>query len=76
MKSITISPDKSLIFICFPISSAASKFVLRAVFSMFLSLIALPELTSIATNASVGFITKYPPDLALLHFQTFLKFPY
>ena len=62
MKSITISPDKSRILICFAISSAASKFVFNAVFSIFDALIDWPELMSIATKASVGFITKYPPD--------------
>ena len=58
MKSITISPDKSLIFICLDISSTASRLVLRAVFSMFASLVDCPELTSIETKASVGLITK------------------
>ncbi len=57
MKSITINPDKSLILICLDISSAASRFVLSAVFSTLNSFIDLPEFTSIDTNASVGFIT-------------------
>ena len=58
MKSTTINPERSRILICFAISIAASKFVFRAVFSMFLSFVAPPEFTSIATNASVGLITK------------------
>ena len=65
MKSTIINPDKSLILICLAISSEASKFVSRAVLSTFFCLIDLPELTSIETKASVGFITKYPPDLSL-----------
>ena len=63
MKSIIINPDKSLIFICLAISSAASRFVSRAVLSTFFCFIELPELISIDTNASVGLITKYPPDV-------------
>ena len=55
-------PDKSLIFICLAISSAASRFVSSAVLSTFFCLIDLPELTSIETKASVGFITRYPPE--------------
>ena len=51
-------PDKSLILICLDISSAASRFESRAVLSIFFCLIDLPELTSIETKASVGFITK------------------
>ena len=58
-----INPDKSLILICLAISSAASKFVSSAVLSTFFCLIELPEFTSIETNASVGLITKYPPEL-------------
>ena len=54
-------PDKSLIFICLAISSAASRLVSSAVLSTFLCLIDLPELTSIETKASVGLMTKYPP---------------
>ena len=57
MKSITISPDKSLIFICLDISSAASRLVLRAGFSIFDSLVDCPEFISIDINASVGLIT-------------------
>ena len=57
-----INPDKSLNFICLAISSAASKFVSRAVLSTFFCLIDFPEFTSIDTNASVGLITKYPPE--------------
>ena len=66
MKSIIINPDKSLILICLDISSAASRFVFKAVFSTFFSFIDLPELISIETKASVGFITKYPPELSLI----------
>ena len=57
-----ISPERSLIFICLAISSAASRFVSRAVLSTFFCLIDLPELTSIETKASVGLMTKYPPE--------------
>ena len=53
MKSITTRPERSLSLACLANSSAASKFVLSAVSSIDLSLVALPELTSIATNASV-----------------------
>ena len=58
MKSIIIKPDKSLILICLDISSAASRLVSSAVFSTFFCLMDFPELTSIETNASVGFITR------------------
>ena len=61
-----IKPDKSLIFICLAISSAASIFVSRAVLSTFFAFIELPEFISIETKASVGLITKYPPDLSLI----------
>ena len=44
MKSIIISPDKSLILICLAICSVASRFVSRAVLSTFFCLIDLPEL--------------------------------
>ena len=53
-----INPDKSLILICLAISSAASRFVSKAVLSTFFCLIELPEFISIETNASVGLITK------------------
>ena len=66
MKSIIIKPDKSLIFICLAISSTASRFVSKAVFSTFFCLIELQELTSIETKASVGFITKYPPEFSFI----------
>ena len=33
--------------------------------SIFFCFIDFPELTSIETKASVGFITKYPPDFNL-----------
>ena len=60
-----MSPERSLILICLEISSAASKLVSKAVLSTFFCLIELPELISIETKASVGFITKYPPDFNL-----------
>ena len=44
------------------ISSAASKFVFKAVSSILRSRVARPEFTSIATKASAWSITKYPPD--------------
>ena len=62
MKSITINPERSLNLACLANSWAASKFVWNAVFSIDLSLVALPEFTSTATRASVWFMTKYPPD--------------
>ena len=62
MKSMIIKPERSLIFICLAISSAASKFVSSAVLSTFFCLIELPEFISIDTKASVGLITKYPPE--------------
>ena len=58
MKSIIIKPDRSLIFICLAISSAASRLVSSAVLSTFFCLIELPEFISIDTRASVGLITK------------------
>ena len=61
-----IKPDKSLILICLAISSAASRFVSKAVFSTFFCLIELPEFISIDTNASVGLITRYPPEFNLI----------
>ena len=57
-----IRPERSLIFICLEISSAASRLVSRAVLSTFFCLIDLPEFTTIETKASVGFITNYPPE--------------
>ena len=65
MKSIIIKPDKSLILICLDISSAASRFVSKAVLSTFFCFIELPEFISIETSASVGLITRYPPDFNL-----------
>ena len=64
IKSITISPPISLNLSCLPISSAASRLVLTAVGSISLSVVDLPELTSMETNASVGDITIEPPDLS------------
>ena len=53
-----IKPDKSLILICLATSSAASRFVANAVLSTFISLVDLPEFTSIETRASVGLMTR------------------
>ena len=53
MKSMTISPARSRNRSWRAISSAASRFVWSAVSSMENSRVALPELTSIATSASV-----------------------
>ena len=44
------------------ISSAASRLVFKAVSSMSLPLVALAELISIDTSASVGSITMAPPE--------------
>ena len=55
-----IKPERSLIFICLAISSAASKLVSKAVLSTFFCLIELPEFISIETRASVGFIAISP----------------
>ena len=49
-------------WICLNISSDASKFVFNAVISIFFSDVDRPEFISILVRASVGFITKYPPD--------------
>ena len=46
---------------CRAISSAASRFVLRAVSSMSAPLVARAELMSMDTSASVGSITMAPP---------------
>ena len=62
MKSITTKPPRSLNLSCLAISTAASKFVFRAVFSIFLSDVFFPEFTSTATSASVVLITIEPPD--------------
>ena len=62
IKSITTRPPKSLNLNCLATSTAASKLVFKAVLSIFLSDVFFPELTSIATNASVVFITIEPPD--------------
>ena len=64
MKSITINPARSRNLNCRATSSAASRFVFSAVFSIEDSLVAFPEFTSTATNASVTPITIYPPDLS------------
>ena len=75
IKSITINPARSLSFACLAISSAASILVARAVFSIFLSFVALPEFTSIATKASVGFMIRYPPDFNVI-FESNILFKY
>ena len=62
MKSITTKPPKSRSRNCRVISSAASKLVFTAVSSISAPLVARPELTSIATNASVWSITMAPPE--------------
>ena len=62
IKSTTTKPPRSLNLSCRAISLAASKLVFRAVFSIFLSDVFLPEFTSIATSASVVLITIDPPD--------------
>ena len=59
---MTTKPPRSLNLNCLAISTAASGLVFRAVFSIFLSVVFLPELTSIATSASVVLITIDPPD--------------
>ena len=41
----------------------ASRLVSSAVLSTFFCFIELPEFISIETNASVGLITKYPPEV-------------
>ena len=61
MKSMTISPPISRSLNCFPISTADSRFVFKAVSSISLPPVALAELISIATNASVWSITIDPP---------------
>ena len=62
MKSITISPPRSLSFTCLPSSLAASKFVLRAVSSISVPLVDLAELISIDVKASPESMTNEPPD--------------
>ncbi len=58
MKSMTISPARSRSRSWRAASSAASMLVLSAVASMLRSRVALPELTSTATSASVWLITR------------------
>ena len=53
MKSITTNPPISLSLSCFPISTADSRLVFKAVSSISLPPVALAELISIATKASV-----------------------
>ena len=65
MKSITTKPPKSLNLNCLATSDAASRLVLSAVFSIFLSDVFFPEFTSIATKASVVLMTIDPPDCNL-----------
>ena len=59
---MTTNPPKSLNLSCRAISTDASKLVFKAVLSIFLSEVFFPEFTSIATSASVVFITIDPPD--------------
>ena len=58
-----VNPNGGAIALGHPLGMSGTRLVLTAVFSIFLSFVALPEFTSIATKASVGLITKYPPDL-------------
>ena len=58
MKSMTIRPARSRSFSWRAISSDASRLVLSAVSSMENSRVALPELTSMATSASVWLMTR------------------
>ncbi len=62
MKSMTMMPARSRRRIWRAASVAASKFVFRAVFSTLCSFVDFPEFTSIATSASVGLITRDPPE--------------
>ena len=62
---MTIRPERSLSLACLANSSAASKLFFKAVSSIFLSLVDLPELTSTATKASVWSIIMYPPDFSV-----------
>jgi hypothetical protein len=57
MKSTTIRPARSRKRSCLAISSAASRLVRTAVSSMLRSRVDRPELTSMATSASVGLMT-------------------
>mgnify|MGYP004111793265 CR=1 FL=1 len=52
MKSITTKPPRSLSLSCLAISTAASKFVFKAVFSIFLSDVFFPEWTKQRSDAS------------------------
>jgi hypothetical protein len=69
-----IKPDKSLILICLEISSAASRLVSNAVLSTFFCFIELPELISIDTKASVGFITIHQILILFLYHRSGLIF--
>ena len=65
MKSQTMMPPRSRSLICRAISGTASRFVLSAISSKSNESVRVrPELTSIATSASVMPITIYPPDLS------------
>ena len=61
IKSITIKPPMSLNLSCLAISFAASRFVFSAVSSILDPLVALAELISIDTKASVWSIIIEPP---------------
>ena len=66
MKSIIIMPDKFLSRSWTAISLHASILIARTFLSLLflLLLMALPVFTSIDTSASVGSITKVPPDFS------------
>jgi hypothetical protein len=61
MKSMTISPPRSRSRSCRAASSAASQLAMKAVSSMSLPFIVLPEFTSTDTRASVCSMTSEPP---------------
>ena len=65
IKSMTTRPPISLSLSCRAISSAASRFVLKAVSSISEPRVAREELISIEMSASVGSITTDPPDGSL-----------
>ena len=62
MKSHTTRPPRSRRRSCRAISTAASRLDWREVFSGLPDWFAFPELTSIATRASVGSMTMEPPE--------------
>ena len=64
MKSITTSPAMSRSRSWRAISADASRLVANAVCSILCSRVERPELMSMLTSASVGLITRYPPDFS------------